>query len=481
MRGMILSLVGGAALVVAIVVLVRRYADRVAARSLLRHRARVDRYKLASRKHVKVALLADPAVAAAVRDHAAETGESEAAAWRRASAYVNEIVPFFNVIAYFQIGYRLARSVLNLFYKVAVEFEDRAALQRLPRHAVLIYLMNHRSNADYVLVGYALSGQVAISYAVGEWARAFPLEHLFKAFGAYFVRRRYRERLYHTVLERYVQLITREGVTQGIFLEGGLTRDGKLRPPKIGLLDYVIGIARDPDYVQRLFVVPVAVNYDRVLEDRSLLLELATKESGFRPNRLGQLADVGRFLMWNLIRLVTRQWKRYGKAAVVVGAPIPLEPWFASHPDLFSLPRSDRLAKVQALSDRVMDRIGGLIPVTPVALACAAIQSFESDFIAHDALIARMQQMRDALVELNARVLRADRDVAETFERAWRMLRLRRVLARTGVGYAVLPHGRALVSYYANSIAHLLGPLEATVRARDALTTLGRIEVPALL
>ena len=107
---------------------------------------------------------------------------------------------------------------------------------------MIVYVMNHRSNADYVLVSYALAGQVAISYAVGEWARAFPLEHVFKAFGSYFIRRRYREPLYHTVLERYVQLITREGVTQGIFVEGGLTRDGKLRAPKIGLLDYVLGI-----------------------------------------------------------------------------------------------------------------------------------------------------------------------------------------------------------------------------------------------
>jgi glycerol-3-phosphate O-acyltransferase len=469
MRAMIFGIVGGVTVLLGVAFLLRRYADRIAARSLLRHRARVNRFKLASRKHVRAALLADPVIADAVREHAREAGESEVAAWKRASEYVHEIVPFFNVIAYFQIGYRVARSVLHLFYKVTVDFEDRTALQRLPKNAVLIYLMNHRSNADYVLVGYALSGQVAISYAVGEWARAFPLEILFKAFGAYFVRRRYRERLYHTVLERYVQLITRQGVTQGIFLEGGLTRDGKLRPPKIGLLDYVIGIAREPEYLERLFVVPVAVNYDRVLEDRSLLLELARKEGGTPPNKVSQFVDVCRFLIWNAARLLTGQWKRYGRAAVVIGNPIPLEPWFQAHPQLFALPRPDRLAKVQELSDRVMDRIGGLIPVTPVALACAAIQSFESDFISHDALIARMQEMRNALVELNARVLRVDRDIAETFDRAWRMLQLRRVLASTGSGYAVLPHGRALVSYYANSVAHLLGSFEQSIRDRDVL------------
>ena len=45
------------------------------------------------------------------------------------------------------------------------------------------------------------------------------------------------------------------------------------------------------------------------------------------------------------------------------------------------------------------------------------------------------------------------------FERAWRMLRMRHMLAESGDGYVVLPHGRELVSYYANSVAHLLGPI----------------------
>lgn len=463
---------GAAAVVVVAVLAGRAYARRSGKRALLRHRARVDRFKLASRAHVRAQLLEDPVIAEAMREHAAETGESPARALHRVHEYVEEIVPFFNVIAYFQIGYRISKAVLNLFYKVTVEFEDRSAIQRLPRDAVLVYLMNHRSNADYVLVGYALSGQVAISYAVGEWARAFPLEHLFKAFGAYFVRRRYREKLYHTVLERYVQLITRQGVTQGIFLEGGLTRDGKLRPPKIGLLDYVLGIARESSYRSRLYVVPVAVNYDRVLEDRSLLLELATREGQSRPSRMSQLFDVGRFLIWNVGRLLTRRWKRYGRAAVVVGRPFALEPWFASQEGLFDLPRPERLARVQTFSDTVMERIGMLVPVTPVALACAAIQSFDSDFISRERLLNRMEEMRDALVELNGRVLRADRDIGETFDRAWRMLRMRRILAASGGGYAVLPRGRSLVSYYANSIAHLLGPFESAVRSRDALPAL---------
>ena len=41
-----------------------------------------------------------------------------------------------------------------------------------------------------------------ISYAVGEWARIWPLQTLVRAMGAYFVRRDSRDPLYRKVLER---------------------------------------------------------------------------------------------------------------------------------------------------------------------------------------------------------------------------------------------------------------------------------------
>jgi glycerol-3-phosphate O-acyltransferase len=200
-----------------------------------------------------------------------------------------------------------------------------------------------------------------------------------------------------------------------------------------------------------------------------LLMELARSEGARRPSRISQFADVARFVFWNVGRLFTRRWRRYGRAAVVIGRPLPLVPWFESEPGLFDLARPERLAKVQRLSDEVMNTIGRLIPVTPVALACAAIQSLESDFLPRAALVRRMEEMRDALVELNGRVLRADRDINETFDRAWRMLRMRRMLTQDGDGYVVRSRGRPLISYYANSIAHLLGPFESAVRDRDTL------------
>ena len=77
--------------------------------------------------------------------------------------------------------------------------------------------------------------------------------------------------------------------------------------------------------------------------------------------------------------------------------------------------------------------------------------------------------MRDALVELNGRVVRHEGGIDATFDRAWRMLRMRHILSAVGDGYVVLPRGRELVSYYANSVAHLLGPFEGAVRLRDSL------------
>jgi glycerol-3-phosphate O-acyltransferase len=277
-----------------------------------------------------------------------------------------------------------------------------------------------------------------------------------------------------------VQLITREGVTQGIFVEGGLTRDGRLRAPKIGLLDYVLGIGRDPAFAARLHVVPVAVNYDRVLEDRSLLRELSVSEGGQRPPRLVQAWEVARYVGWNTSRLLSRRWKRYGRAAVVVGAPIPLAPWFAEQRDLFDLEKPQRLARVQALCDGLLERVGLLIPVTPVPLVCAAIQSFDGDYVSRAQLLERIDEMRGVLRELNARVLRDEISVEGLFERAYKMLRMRRVIARTGNGYLVLPRGRPLVSYYANSVAHLLGPFMSAVRARDALPAMSGLRAATL-
>ena len=413
----------------------------------------LERYKLVNRRLIRAALLEDSVIREAIAGTAAARNSSEAEVTALVEEYIDEIVPFFNVLSYYKLGYNVSRILLTLLYKTSSEYQDQEALNAIPRKDVVVYLMNHRSNADYVVVAYVLARVVSISYAVGEWARVWPLEYIFKSFGAYFIRRRYREELYHTVLERYVQLITRNGVTQGIFLEGGLSRDGFLRPAKIGLLDYIVRTIRDPRFERDIRLVPVAINYDRVLEDRSLTRELVDRE---RVGRLRQLAYVAGFFARNLTRLLTGRLKRYGRVAVNFGTPVSVRDWLDEHPGVLEKPRTERLSELQGLADDVLARIASIIPITPVPLVAAALLSFEQTVIEAEDLLRRIERYRDHLVRENAKLLHAEKDPEAILERAWRMLKLRRMVLKEGERYVILPRHRPLLEYYSNSIRHLL-------------------------
>ena len=455
----------------------RGWLRRRALRTIHEFRARLARYKLQERRLARAALTDDPAITAAVQAHMAEHGLSEKAVRRQVRKYLDEIIPYFNVLSYYKIGYNVAKILVNLLYKTSVDYQDERALERIPKRDVVVYLMNHRSNADYIVVAYVLAHGVHVSYAVGEWARAWPLEYVFKSFGAYFIRRRFREPLYHTVLERYVQLITRNGVTQGIFPEGGLSRDGKLRPPKLGLLDYICRTLTDPAFDRDIWFVPVALNYDRVLEDRSLIRELI--HNGDRPSRLVQLGTVVSYLVSNTVRLLTGRLKRYGRVAVNFGTPLSLRAWLKTAPsEVLSLPREARLPELERLAREMLVRIGAIIPVTPVPLAAAALLSFGQTVIQKNALLERMDQLRDRLLEVNGKVVRGGARIGEVWDRAWRMLRMRRLVVADGDTLVVLPRGRPLLEFYANSIAHLIpirGPRLPFHKAHEVDTNLPRL------
>ena len=76
--------------------------------------ARIDRYAHAGRARIRAALLADPEVAAAVAAHVGSTGETVEATWARVELYADEIVPSFNLLAYYRLGYGVARVLLPL-------------------------------------------------------------------------------------------------------------------------------------------------------------------------------------------------------------------------------------------------------------------------------------------------------------------------------------------------------------------------------
>ena len=149
---------------------------------------------------------------------------------------------------------------------LSLAYMDEDALKTVDPDSAVIFVINHRSNMDYVLVTYMASTSSALSYAVGEWARVWLLQSLIRSMGAYFVRRDSRDPLYRKVLARYVHMAVAGGLAQAVFPEGGLTRDGRLQPAKLGLIGYMVS-GFDAKGPRDAVFVPVGINYDRVLED----------------------------------------------------------------------------------------------------------------------------------------------------------------------------------------------------------------------
>ena len=428
-------------------------------------------FKLTRRQVLIDRLFHDPAVQAAASTQAQKDGVHLGEVWRRVDRYAREIVPSFNAYVYFRIGYSLARGLARLLYRVRIGYMDEAALARVDRLSTIVFVINHRSNMDYILVSFLAAERTALSYAVGEWARIWPLQQLVRAMGGYFVRRNSGDTLYRTVLARYVQMATAAGVTQAVFPEGGLSVDGRLREPRFGLLDYMLkGFdEREGEGRRDLVFIPVGLNYDRVLEDRSQLLKLARSapEGGAGPPltrgaHAGKLRGVitsGVFLCHNLWLALTRRWFRFGYACVNFGTPQSMRAYAREHGVHFpALDETARRAEVSAIAARLMDAIGGVIPVLPVSLVASIF--VRDPARAFDELELKAA-VRESMLQLEARgarlyIPRQDQDYA--FGVGLRMLTLRHAVIEQDGLYRPAPDQLQLLAYYANAIGHLAGP-----------------------
>lgn len=412
-------------------------------------------FKLTRRQVLIDRLFHDPVVQAAASEQAAAAGETLPATWRRVDRYAREIVPAFNAYLYFRIGYALARTVARSLYRVRVGYTDESALEQVVPRSSIVFVMNHRSNMDYVLVAFLAAERTALSYAVGEWARIWPLQQLVRAMGAYFVRRNSGDPLYRVVLARYVHMATSSGVTQAVFPEGGLSVDGSLRAPKFGLLDYMLK-GFDPDGDRDLVFVPVGLNYDRVLEDRTQLLKLHPDRP--KPGRTKGVAIFGRYVAQNAWLFLTGRWHRLGYACVNFGTPISMRAWCRERGlQPAHLEEGARKDAVASFGNQLMDAIGVVIPVLPVALV-AAVLAREPDRALSELELKTAAQERMRELEGSGAHLyipRQNRDYA--FGVGLRMLTLRRIVLEEDGLFRPVPEELDLLRYYANSIGHLRG------------------------
>lgn len=424
----------------------RRRFLRAAERINERLQLRIRPFKLLERRIMIDRLAHDPKVMEAVLAHGRKTGEPLELGLERAIRHARDIVPSFSVMAYFGFGTRAARVLSRALFRVRTGYVDDAALSAIDPEATVIFVMNHRSNLDYVLVTYLAAERSALSYAVGEWARVWPLQQVIRAMGGYFIRRRSNDGLYRRVLARYVQMATEGGVTQGLFPEGGLSLDGRLAAPKFGILSYILADF-DPSRGRDVVFIPVGLAYDRVLEDR--VLTGAAKEGTRRFRvRIGALAG---FLANQLWLRVTGRFHRYGYASVSFGRPISLRGFLSDHPD--------RTGDAVGLAGHLMTEIGRVVPVLPVPVV-ASVLAEAGEGLSRGELAARCAARVAALRESGAHVHIPRASEAYMLETGLRMLTLRGIAREEGEQVFAVAEERPLLEFYANGIAHLLAPLE---------------------
>ena len=434
----------------------RRRINRIVTELNTRLQFQIPAFKLTKRQVLLDRLTFDPKIMAAVDSEARQSEAPREALARKVERYAREIVPSFNAYFYFRIAHYLARRIAQSLYRVRLGSSDDESLSKLNPNASIVFVMNHRSNMDYLIVAYMAASRTALSYAVGEWARIWPLQTLIRSLGAYFVRRNSKNPLYRRVLARYVQMATESGVVQAVYPEGGLSRDGRLQPFKLGLLSYMVS-AFDATSDRDLVFIPVGINYDRVLEDRSLV-RMLDSSADQRGNRF-IITTVLKWIGHNLKLMLRQRWYRFGYACVNFGTPISMKSYF-SHREIMppELDPDAHTAVIARLGEDLLDAIARTIPVVPVSLIATVFVRQPAHAMSELELKAHVQRLVNELEHRNAyiHIPRADRDYAITV--GLRMLVLRHFVIESDGLYRAAAGEQSMLKYYANAIEHFFGP-----------------------
>ncbi|MEM7216185.1 MAG: 1-acyl-sn-glycerol-3-phosphate acyltransferase [Pseudomonadota bacterium] len=416
---------------------------------------RIQPFKLTRKQTLVDQLMYDPHVIAAAEEEALREGTPLQVVMKKAERYAREIVPSFSPLAYFGIGTRISKWVSEIVYRVRLGYIDDAELKGIDPESSVIFVMNHRSNMDYMLVTYLASTRTTLSYAVGEWARIFGLQTVIRSMGAYFIRRSSGNELYRRVLARYVSMATREGVTQAVFPEGGLSRDGSLQPPKLGLLSYMLSDF-NPSGSRDIVFVPVGINYDRTIEDRILTAKQEAEHTGRDFSfKLGATLS----FVWELLRRRFRgNLYKMGYACVSFGNPLSMKQWLkANKIRIDQQTEEKRFSTINELGEELIGRVGQVIPALPVSLVATVFaQPEHSGSLTELELKAAVSELITKLTSRGSHIHIPREDLDYAISTGLRMLLLRHVIYSNDDGrYRLNQKEKILLEYYSNSIAHM--------------------------
>ena len=245
-------------------------------------------------------------------------------------------------------------------YKVDYIPSEVAALRDLNKTSGLIFLPNHRSYLDPLVLRYALDqyGFPPNNTLGGSNLALWPMSEIGRRNGIVFIRREFRDdHVYRAVLKAYLSYLMQEKHNLEWYIEGGRTRTGKLRPPRYGILSYVIdAFAEHPE--NDVHIIPTSVIYDQQHEVSAISAEEAggTKKA--------------ESLSW-LYNFARSQSRRLGQAYLRFGEPLSLGDALKLTEDAEGRLRP-RLA-VPKVAFETANRINAVTPVTPSSMLTFAV------------------------------------------------------------------------------------------------------------
>ncbi len=450
---------------------VRRRINRVIEEIGTRLDIEIRPFQLTKRQVLIDRLSYDPKVISAIKSYAKAKDMPLEMVQKKVISYAKEIVPSFNAYFYFRIGYWIAKKIARLLYRVRVGLLEDEQYQEINPDSTVVFIMNHRSNIDYILVAFLAAERTTLSYAVGEWAKIWPLHMLFRFMGAFFVRRNSGNALYRRVLERYIHMATQQGVCQAVFLEGGLSKNGLLQEPRLGLMDYMLR-GFDPKDDRDIIFIPVGINYDRTIEDRSLLRSL-NPDTEKRNLWFIFRTTIG-FVVRNLTQMMFSRWRRFGYACVNFGKPVSTNEYIKKHQIIFkNLSRKERFPEVKRLCDMLMDKISNVVPIVPVSLVCQFFLDNLDKELTYMDIEKGCSQILSIIKENGAPVIETAHSTRKkAISEAVSLLVLRGIIKSSDGNFTSREAEIHLLEYYANSLNQWMEEMENETNTKtDSLHT----------
>lgn len=426
--------------------------SRLVERANKRLQLPVPEFVLKRRELVIDLLLEQEEIVEYIESAAAGQDDKRAELFERARQYAREIGPRFSPLFYFRVGYHLARTLIRLHFHVRTVAVAEQSLANIGSDTTVVFVSNHRSNFDPLVITYLASRRSTITLSAGEWARLWPLHHLVRAAGGFVVDRDAGDPLYKRVLAAYVRLFAANGVHQAFFPEGALTQDGGMNAPKLGFLGFY---CRAGSPQRDIVFVPVGINYDRIPEDR----KLAGAQDSFENPRIRFLIASTLRYVWSVIALAfRRRSRRYGNACVSFGHPVFLRQWLTEHNiDISDLATPGRLRWLPSLAEDLMQQCAGEIPVTPVAAIASVLLR---DRVKVSWTVAELSKHVDDLIaelEANGARIYAPGGAAAIVRDALELLLHNKLVRRDdNDSYTVIEKDVSVLGHYANSIEHLM-------------------------